>query len=80
MQKNNFKRFICTPSQDYHLHFLQIVVEGEMVTGAVARRVGCDQFQVGLKSLLEPTVAKCQVSDWVRSVVEEEHAWHNGGQ
>lgn len=58
-----------------HIHILQIIDGGEMVTGAVAVRVDADQFKIGLKSHYEPEEAREQINEWVMSVLEEEHEW-----
>ena len=69
------KRRPPTPFRPDHLHLLQIIEGGEMVTGAVAIRVDDDQFQVGLKSHYKPEMAREQVNGWVMMVVEDEHEW-----
>ena len=56
---------------------IQIIVGGEMITGAVARRVDDDQFKVGLKSHSEPERAREQIHDWLMDVVGQEHGWYH---
>lgn len=66
-----------TPNLD-HVHILQIIEEGNMVTGAVACQVEEGKFKVGIKSHHEPSDARMQIHDWLMGAVAEEHEWsHN---